>query len=39
MIDKVQESHLYIWLRGKNSKFLNKLEEVIDYDYFLLGTL
>lgn len=31
MIDKVQESHLYIWLKGKNSKFLNKLEEVIDY--------
>ena len=31
MIDKVQESHLYIWLNGKNSKFLNKLEEVLDY--------
>lgn len=29
MIEKVQESHLYMWLKEKDSKFLSKLDEVI----------
>ena len=29
MIDKVQETHLYMWLKDKDSKFLAKLDEVI----------
>ena len=31
MIEKVQESHLYMWLKEKDSKFLSKLDEVILY--------
>lgn len=31
MIEKVQESHLYMWLKEKNSKFLSNLDEVISY--------
>lgn len=31
MIEKVQESHLYMWLKEKDSKFLSKLDEVIEY--------
>ena len=31
MIEKVQESHLYMWLKEKDSKFLSKLYEVIEY--------
>lgn len=31
MIEKVQESHLYMWLKEKDSKFLSKLDETIEY--------
>lgn len=31
MIEKVQESHLYMWLKEIDSKFLNMLDEVIAY--------
>lgn len=31
MIEKVQETHLYIWLKEKDSKFLSKLDEVITF--------
>ncbi|WP_035287932.1 ATP-binding protein [Clostridium sp. KNHs214] len=31
MIEKVQETHLYEWLRKKDSKFLTQLNEVIKY--------
>lgn len=31
MIEKVQESPLYMWLKEKDSKFLSKLDEVIEY--------
>lgn len=31
MIEKVQESHLYMWLKEIDSKFLNTLDEVIAY--------
>ena len=31
MIEKVQESHLYMWLKEKDSKILSKLDEVIEY--------
>ncbi len=31
MIEKVQESHLYMWLKRKHSNFLGKLDDVIDY--------
>lgn len=31
MVQTVQETHLYMWLKEKNSKFLSKLDEVIEY--------
>lgn len=31
MIEKVPESHLYMWLKEKDSKFLSKLDETIEY--------
>ena len=31
MKGNIQESHLYTWLKEKNSKFLGKLDELIAY--------
>lgn len=35
-MENVQESHLYTWLKEKNSKFLSKLDEVIAYSIDVL---
>lgn len=35
-MENVQESHLYKWLKEKNSKFLSKLDEVIAYSIDVL---
>lgn len=33
MIEKVQETHLYMWIEERNSKFLGKLNEVVTFAY------
>ena len=39
MIEKVQESPLYMWLKEKDSKFLSKLDEVIEYANTMLSLI
>ena len=31
MIEKVQETHLYLWLSAKKSRFIGQLDEIIKY--------
>ena len=31
MVEEVQKSHLYMWLEGKESKFLSNLNEIIEH--------